>query len=179
MKGKKVALLGLLTALSVISFLIENLFPPILIPGAKLGLGNIFVMLCLIYLGLPSGIILVVSKCLISAIFGGFSALLYSLPAGLFSLFLGYILLKFSKKISIVAISAVLGTAHNLVQNVVFCFVVNSVKVLLYAPYLAFLGVICGVFTGLVTYLLLNKFSTLIINKFEINYCEGDKSGYF
>ncbi len=177
MKSKRIALLGVLTTLSIIMFLIESLFPPLIIPGAKLGLGNIFVMLTLIYLDLPSGIVLVLAKCLISAMFGGFSALIYSLPAGLCSLFACYFLLKLKSKISIIAISAPLGTLHNLVQNVVFCLVTKSIKVLLYAPYLALLGVLCGVFTGFVTFLLVNKFSLILINKFKINEIQEDESG--
>lgn len=169
MRSKKIALLGLLTALSVIMFMVENLFPPLIIPGAKLGLGNIFVMLALIYLGYGSAVILVVCKCLISAIFGGFSSILYSLPSGLVSLTVCYFLLRFVKGISIVSISSVSSVIHNLVQNVVFSIIIKSSKVLLYAPYLAFLGIVCGIITGLAVYLINKILSRKIIKIFKEN----------
>ncbi len=168
MNSKKIALLGLLTALSVIMFLVESLFPPLIIPGAKLGLGNIFVMLCLIYLGYSNSVILVVVKCLMAGIFGGFSQIMYSLPAGLISLTIAFLMLKFIKNISIVAISASASVIHNLVQNCVFAIIVKSHKVLLYAPYLTLLGVLCGILTGLTVYFINKNLSKKIIKNINI-----------
>ena len=169
MQAKKIALLGILTALSAIMFLVESAFPPIIIPGAKLGLGNIFVMLSLIYLGFGSTVILVLAKCLIAGIFGGVSALLYSLPAGIISLTVGYLLIKQRKNLSIISISAAMGAIHNIVQNGVFALVQETLKVLLYAPYLALLGVISGIVTGLATFLIIKFLSPFVINKFNLN----------
>jgi heptaprenyl diphosphate synthase len=168
MKTRKITLLGILTALSAIMFMVESLFPPLFVPGAKLGLGNIFVMLALIYLGFGEAVIMVVAKCLIAAIFGGFSALLYSLPSGLVAVGVSQIFLQFSKRLSIVSISAVAATIHNLVQNVVFAFVTKSTAVLSYAPYLALLGVICGVLTGICVFLILRTLTPFVIKKFKL-----------
>lgn len=166
---KKVALLGVLTALSVITFMVESLFPPLIIPGAKLGLGNIFVMLALCLLDLPSAIVMVVAKSLISAIFGGFSAIMYSLPAGLISVVLAYILLKQSKNFSIVAVSASVATVHNIVQNLVYVLIIQSFDVLIYAPYLAVIGGVSGVLTGIATFYIIRHFAPFVIKKISLN----------
>ncbi|HBN12975.1 MAG TPA: heptaprenyl diphosphate synthase, partial [Clostridiales bacterium] len=46
--AKKVATLSVFTALSLIMFIIENQFPPMFIPGARMGLANIFSFAALI-----------------------------------------------------------------------------------------------------------------------------------
>ena len=40
--AKKIAVLALFTALGLIVFIIENQFPPLFVPGAKMGLGYKF-----------------------------------------------------------------------------------------------------------------------------------------
>ncbi len=168
MRAKKIALVSLLTALSLILFMVENLFPPMMIPGARLGLSNIIVMIALIYFGFNSAFIMVIAKCVLSCLFGGFSQLMYNLPSGIVAVIVMYCLMKLYKRLSILSISAVSAVIHNLVQNVVFCFVTKSVAVLSYAPYLALLGLISGVFTGLVTFLYIKYVSPKILKK-QIN----------
>ena len=46
--AKKIAVLAVFTALSLVMFIIENQFPPMFIPGAKMGLANIFSFAALI-----------------------------------------------------------------------------------------------------------------------------------
>lgn len=174
MNAKKLALLSVLTALSVITFMLENLFPPIFVPGAKLGLGNVFVLIALIYLGFGSALIMVVAKCLITAIFVGFSALAYSLPSGLISVTLSFLLLRCANNVSIVATASASATVHNLVQNAVFALITQTPKVLLYAPYLALLGAICGTLTGLATCLTVNTTSSYLSKKAELKKSQED-----
>ena len=38
--AKKIVVLAIFTALSLITFVIENQFPPLLLPGARMGLAN-------------------------------------------------------------------------------------------------------------------------------------------
>ena len=46
--AKKIVVLAIFTALSLITFVIENQFPPLLLPGARMGLANIFSFAALI-----------------------------------------------------------------------------------------------------------------------------------
>lgn len=155
--GRRIARVGLLTGLSLIMFLVEGLFPPMVVPGARLGLGNIFIMMILLCFSYGEALLAVAVKSLLSAIFiGNLSASLYSLPAGVAAISVSYLLVRaLSKRISLFSVGVVSATVHNLVQLLVFSLVTKTAKVLLYAPYLTFLGLIAGCVTGLATHYLL------------------------
>lgn len=156
---KKIAYVGVFTALALIAFLIENLLPPLFIPGARLGLGNVFLMLTLVLYSLPEALLMLAAKCILAAIFGGASALLFSVAAGLSSLVVTYLFFKFfSERLSVTAIAAVAATVNNLVQLSVFALYTRSTAVFYYAPYLALTGVAAGVITGLTAYFILRYF---------------------
>ena len=45
--ARRIATLAVLTAMGLIMFMVESLFPPLFLPGAKMGLSNIFSLLTL------------------------------------------------------------------------------------------------------------------------------------
>ena len=158
-KAKKIAVLGVLAALSMIAFTIENLLPPLFIPGAKLGLGNIFIMLALAWYSLPEAAILLAAKCLLAALLSGAISILYSAAAGAVSLVSTWLLIRFaSKRVSIISIATVSAVTHNLVQLSVFALVTRAKEVFVYSPYLAVAGVAAGTVTGLIAFLILKYF---------------------
>ena len=92
LSAKRIATLGVLVALSLISFTLENLLPPLFLPGAKLGLSNIFTILTLFMFGYIDAILLVVIRTVLgSLIVGGVASLIYSLTAGVVSLLVAII----------------------------------------------------------------------------------------
>lgn len=153
--SKKIAGTAVLAALALIAFMIESLFPPLFIPGAKMGLSNIFTFLALILYGGGSAFAVILTKCLLGAVFGGnFSALMYSLPASFAAFAAEYALFRFLfPKTSLTAISVTAATLHNIVQNLVFCLVTETPEALIYLPYLALTGAVAGVIVGLAAYL--------------------------
>ena len=157
--AKKWAYLGVFTALSLICFLIENLLPPLFIPGARIGVGNVFVMLALALYSLPEAFMLLAAKCVLSAIFGGVTAIIYSAAAGAISLVLSYALIRFfSDKISLTAIAVLSAVVHNLVQLAVFSLATGAKEVFIYAPYLALAGAAAGVVTGLAAFFIIKYY---------------------
>ncbi|MBR1891308.1 MAG: Gx transporter family protein [Clostridia bacterium] len=149
---KRLAALSVLTALSLISFLIENLIPSPFFLGARLGIANVFVTLVVVWYSLPEALIVLVAKLLLSAAFVGVGQLLYAAPAGLVSLVVTFVLVKtLSKSLSIVAVNALSAVAHNLTQLLVFALVTNSNAWYL-APYLTIVGLTAGVLTGSAVY---------------------------
>lgn len=156
---KRIAYIGVFAALSAITFIIENLLPPLFIPGAKLGLSNVFIMLCLALYSLPEAALLLAAKCLISALFSGAISLVYSAAAGAVSLIITYIFIRFlSKRVSLLATASASAIVHNLVQLGVFALVTGAKEVFFYAPHLAIIGLLSGIATGLIAYLLLKSF---------------------
>ena len=155
--AKRVATLAVLTAMSLIMFMIESLFPPLFLPGAKMGLSNIFSLLALFVLGPTEAIILVVIRTTLGSVFtGNISTLMYSLSAGLVSVIVSTILVEFAyPKVSIVAISVVAAVIHNLTQNIVYCLVSNTPQMFSYMPWLALIGVLAGVIVGFAVWFIL------------------------
>lgn len=152
--ARKLALLASFTALSMIMFMIESLFPPLFIPGAKMGLSNIFSLYTLIVLGPVEAFVVVVVRTLLGSLFvGNLSTLMYSMTAGIVSIIVSSILMKLVyPKISLIAISVVSAVVHNLTQNVVFCYVSNTPQMFSYMPWLAVIGVVAGIIVGYAVY---------------------------
>ena len=76
----------MLAALASVTFIIEGLFPPLIVPGAKMGLSNIFSLLAVVLFSPVDGVILVAVRTTIGALVtGSMSAWLYSFSAGVVS----------------------------------------------------------------------------------------------
>lgn len=149
--------MSVLTAMGLIMFMVESLFPPLFLPGAKMGLSNIFSMLALFTLGPVDAFIVVVIRTTLGSVFlGNVSTLLYSMSAGLVSVVVSALLVQFVyPRVSIVAISVVSAVMHNLTQNVVFCLVSNTPQMFSYMPWLALLGIVAGIIVGFAVWLIL------------------------
>ena len=156
---KKIAVLGVLTALSLIAFLIENLFPPILIPGAKIGLANAFSFAALIIYSPLEAFLIVGVRTVLSAIFAGnISAVIYSFTGGVMAMGVSSVLIYLvCPKISVVSASVAAAVVHNLTQNAVFALISGTALSFSYAPYLALIGVTSGTFIGLTVTLIIKK----------------------
>lgn len=153
---KKLAVASILSALSLIAHVIESLFPPLFIPGARLGISNVFILLGLILLGKGYSFAILGVKVVLGSLFSGhFDQIIYALPSSVISLSVQILLFIFINKISVVAISVVGGTIHITVQNAIFCVLTNTAEYLTYLPYLALTGVIAGLAVGLAVYLII------------------------
>ena len=155
--SKRIALLAMLTAMASITFIIEGLFPPLFIPGAKMGLSNIFSMLAVVLLSPIDAIILVAIRTTLGALITGSMLLwLYSFFAGVASVAVaGFLYWFFADKVSLISISVAAAVMHNVVQNTVFCLVTQTPELYAYLPYLALLGVVAGALVGVATVLIL------------------------
>lgn len=146
---KNLAKYGLLIALSFILSYIEFLIPiSLTVPGIKLGITNIVVVLALIELGDKAGItISLVRVLLVSLTFGNLSTLLYSLGGSIFSLLVMIIIKKFTF-MTVISLSMVGGIFHNIGQILVASFVVSSFNMLYYLPILILVGGFTGILVG-------------------------------
>lgn len=148
---KMITRLALFTAMSLIVFLIESLFPPLFLPGAKMGLSNIFSLLTLVTMGVWQAYTVVIVRTLLGAMLtGSLSTLMYSFSAGLVAVTVSVVLFKiFGDKLSLVSISVAAAVCHNITQNFVFVAVSQTPQMLGYAPYLAAIGVLAGIIVGI------------------------------
>lgn len=151
MDSKKVAYYGVFASLAILMGYIEALVPaPVPVPGIKLGLANVIVLITLYYMGTkPAFFISLVRVFLSGLLFSGFAGLIYSLAGALLS-FLGMALLKRCKAMSMLGISVVGGILHNIGQITVASLVVHNFYLFYYLPILLISGVITGVIIGIV-----------------------------
>ena len=157
-KNKRLALLGILASLAIVLSYLEALIPPLVaIPGVKIGLANIAVMLALYKLGMKeAAIISVVRNIVIFLLFGGFIALLYSLAGAILSLAVMYLLKRFTP-LSEIGVSVAGGVSHNLAQITVAIFTFSTPSLVLYLPVLLISGTLAGIVIGLCSGIVINK----------------------
>ena len=153
----KISLCGILTAAALITFMIESLFPPIILPGAKLGHSNIFILLTAIILGGRYAFISLALKTILGSVFSGnVSAIMYSLPSGAIALTIELVLLYLTKS-SIIAISVCGSVINTTIQNLTFCLITDASEYLAYLPYLSIISILSGVLVGFTVYLIVKK----------------------
>ena len=150
MKTKRIAVTGLLVALAMILSYVESLIPPFAaVPGMKLGLTNLVVLVALLCMNAGYAFAInVVRIVLVGITFGNLFSMIYSLAGGLLS-FLVMLLLKRSGRFGPVGISAAGGVAHNFGQILVAMFVLETGKLIYYLPFLCLSGTAAGLAVGL------------------------------
>lgn len=149
--AKRVAYLGIFTALGLVLSWLEMLVPiSIFIPGIKLGLANITTLLVLYRFDWKEAAVVNLLRILLSALlFTNLSVFLYSLAGAVLSL-LGMALLKKSKRFSVVGVSVTGGVLHNLGQILAATWIMGTYVVIYYLPVLIISGVAAGALIGLI-----------------------------
>lgn len=149
---KKVAYFGVFTALALIFSYIESLIPINFgIPGAKLGLANLMVVIVLYKMGAKEAYMLSMVRIVLSGfLFGNLFGILYSLAGGILSLSI-MTLLKKTDKFSIIGISMAGAVCHNIGQLIIAGIVVESANVIYYMPALLIVGLATGLVIGIIS----------------------------
>ena len=144
---------GLLIALALILSYVEALVPAFFaIPGMKLGLTNLVVLVALFRMGnRPAVVINLLRILLAAALFGNGFALAYSLAGGLLSGAV-MILLKRSGRFQMLGVSVAGGLAHNLGQILTAMVLLDTWQLAAYLPVLWISGMIAGLVIGLLGY---------------------------
>lgn len=147
-----------MAALALIFSYIEALIPfQFGIPGIKLGIANLVIIIALYDLGAKYAFIVNLVRILIAGLlFNGLFGAVYSLAGALVS-FAVMILLKRTDVFSVTGISMAGGVAHNLGQILVAAFLISNIKIFVYFPVLILSGVVSGAVIGIVAHLMLKK----------------------
>lgn len=153
MKIKNLTMATLLTTIAMIFSYIEFLIPFNLgIPGIKLGLANIVIIVTLYCIGTKYAFAVNVMRVLISGLlFSGMFGCMYAMAGALLSLSV-MAFLKKTGLFSVVGISVAGGITHNLAQILTAAFVVSNLNIFGYFPLLIFSGLICGFINGLISH---------------------------
>lgn len=154
MKTKRLTTMAILTALALALSWVERMIPLELIiplPGVKLGLANTVTLFALYQLNLPSALLILVARCLLTALFSGnMTGLAFSLTGGILSM-LVMALTRHSRHLSVYGVSVLGAAGHNCGQILIAMILMHSTYIWGYLPYLLLIGTACGVATGAVS----------------------------
>lgn len=156
--SKKIAISGILAALALIFSYIEAILPfQFGIPGIKLGLANLVVVIALYRLNARSAIAINVVRVLIAGLlFTGLYGAIFSL-AGCTASFLIMVLLNKTGRFSVIGVSMGGGVAHTLAQLLVAMVMVSNLRLSYYFPVLLFSGLAAGIIVGIGSYILIQR----------------------
>ena len=150
---RKTAELGFFLAVALILSYVESLIPITFgIPGIKLGLPNLIVVLLLFgqRYGAKEALLVNGMRIVLSGfMFSNLYAILYALAGAAFS-FIAMLIGKRLRCFSVIGVSVLGGVFHNIGQAVVAMIVVETFAVSYYIPFLIVAGMITGPFLGLI-----------------------------
>ena len=170
MKVQKMALLGVLTAGAIVIAILESFIPSIGIPGVKMGLANIVILIILYELGIWEAIVVNLLRVLVvSLVRGTFLSMgfLMSLTGAVLSLGIMILFYLLIKKFSIIGVSVIGSIFHVTGQILIAMIFLGSAYIFLYLPVIALSAIITGVFVGIVARLII---STGVIKKQREKY---------
>lgn len=170
MNVHKIALLGILTAGAVIISIIESFIPSIGIPGVKLGLANIVILITLYELGVFEAIFINLARVFLVGLLRGTiltMGFLMSLTGAILSLGIMILFYLLIKKFSIIGVSVIGSIFHIFGQIIIAMIFLGTSYILLYLPVISISAIITGVLVGIVSKLVIN---TGIIKKQKERY---------
>ena len=148
---KKITFLALFASLALLLSYVEMLLPPIFtgVPGIKMGLPNIVIILILYRFGIKeAAIVSFVRLLIVSVLFGNITMLWYSLAGAVLSLAVMGILKKLDI-LSTVGVSVAGAIMHNVGQMIVAMLLMQKSEIGYYMIVLSITGTIAGIFIGL------------------------------
>ncbi len=150
---QSLAFSAMFAALALIFSYIEALVPiPIPVPGVKLGVANLVIIIALYRMGFRRALsINCVRIALAGLLFSGVFGMIYSFAGGVLSLIVMQ-LLKRTGLFSMVGVSMAGGAIHNLGQLIAACLVVSTPSLMSYFSLLLFTGLIGGILIGILAY---------------------------
>ena len=151
LRTKKITVLALFASLALLLSYVEMLLPPIFtgVPGIKMGLPNIVIILILYRFGIKeASIVSFVRLLIVSVLFGNITMLWYSLAGAVLSLAVMGILKKLDI-LSTVGVSVAGAIMHNVGQMIVAMLLMQTSEIGYYMIVLSITGTIAGIFIGL------------------------------
>ncbi len=151
-KTNKMIFLSLLVSVGLALSILESAIPiPIAMPGARLGLSNMVVLVTLIVFGFKEGIkVSMLKSTVLMLVTGSISSFIYSIAGAILSCIAMYVFYKFTPRVfSLIGISIIGAASHNFAQVSVAVLMLNNTRIYSYLPFLLLLSLFTGYFVGL------------------------------
>jgi len=158
MNVHKIAITGILTAAAIIIGIVESFIPSVGIPGVKLGLANIVILITLYELGIIEALFVDLARVFIVGLLRGTiftMGFFMSLTGAIFSLGIMILFYLLIKKFSIIGVSVIGAIFHVVGQILVAWVFLSTPYILYYLPVIAISAIITGIGVGLVANLVI------------------------
>lgn len=160
-KAKRIALFGMMVALAFTFSYLESLIPfNFGIPGIKLGLANLVVVVALYIMKPGEAFAIAIIRVFLAGLtFGNVYSIAYSLCGGILSF--AVMLLMKKTKLSVIGVSILGGIFHNVGQIIVAVIILETTKIAYYLLVLTVVGMFTGMLMGIISKLVIDRFQTI------------------
>lgn len=160
---KKIGSISLFLALALILSYLESFIPVLIpVPGIKIGLPNLVIIMVLYLYDFKTGALINVMRVLIAGfMFGNAFSIIYGLSGAILSLAVMAIMKK-TKKFSIITVSTAGGIFHNIGQIIIAALVMGSYYIFTYLPVLLIGGLVTGLLIGVIARELLPRLKKIV-----------------
>lgn len=148
----KIIFLSLLVSIGLALSVLESAIPlPITVPGAKLGLSNMVILVTLVIFGFKEALVVGMLKSIVLVLVtGSVSSFFYSFSGAILSCLAMFIVYKYFMNIfSLIGVSIFGAVAHNIAQVSVASIMMNNSRIYSYLPILLIMSLFTGYFVGL------------------------------
>lgn len=151
--SRKIVIMGVLVALALVCGYVDNVIPFFsMVPGVKLGLANIVILVTLYVMGIKEAILVNLTRVTLAGVlFGTIQSFFFSFSGALLSLMAMIIMMKIENSLSgsfqiKLAIISLIGAIFHIVgQLLVACFFIAPQVLLYYGLYMLIFAGLCGV----------------------------------
>ena len=147
---KRLIVIAMMLSLAIVVNYLES-FIPFFIPGVRLGLANVIILIMLYEFKYYEALTVDVLRILIVALIRGtlFQPIFFmSLAGGILS-YIGMLIISKIKIFTAVSASAVGALLHAFGQILVAIIIVDSVNIMLYLPFIGSLSLLTGILSGI------------------------------
>lgn len=158
--------LSILVSIGLALSILESSIPlPIVIPGARLGLSNMVVLITLIMFGFREGLVVSSLKSIVlMLITGSISSFIYSFSGAIISCIAMYVVYEyFSRVFSLIGVSIFGALFHNFAQVTIASFMMNNMRIYTYLPFLMITSIFTGYFVGLSSTFIIKNLKKVLI----------------
>ena len=162
-KTKRLCVIAMLLAIAIILNILES-FIPVFVPGVKLGLANMIVLVMLYEFKPAEALMVAVLRILLVGVLRGnllTPTFLMSLSGGVLS----FLIMFFFSRVKIfspIGVSVLGAVSHAGGQVLIAILLLSTSAVLYYLPFIGILSLITGIFSGVLTKVYLKRSITRI-----------------
>ena len=154
----KITLLAVLIAGAIILSIVEGFIPSFGIPGIKLGLANILILVTMYELGPKEALVVNLSRVYLANLLRGTilgMGFVMSITGALLSYIVMLLFYLLIRKFSVIGVSVLGSIAHITGQLLIAMLYLGSSVVIVYLPFIGISAIVTGVFVGIVAHLII------------------------